>query len=167
MIHSVQCFLSCIKLRGMILLGGIFIVLFLAQKVSYAQTQTGSFEFEGRTRDYIVFLPQNFQSNMPVVLSLPGYTETAQWYMDYTLMNDVADTAGFIPVYPNAIPPGFNSGLGENPSWPTPNVNDVGFIDALIDTLNNHYAKYHSFKILWEILLPHDRYYICSPIFTL
>jgi polyhydroxybutyrate depolymerase len=140
MLHSVQSFLSCVKIRGMTLYGALFIFLFFFHTASNAQIQTGSFQFEGKTRGYIVFLPQNFESNMPVVLSLPGYYETAQWYMDYTMMNNVADTAGFIPVYPEAIYPGFNSGIGENPSWPTPNVNDVGFIDALIDTLYNYYS---------------------------
>jgi polyhydroxybutyrate depolymerase len=137
---SNQCSLAYIKLRVMIILGGIFIFLFFANKLSHAQTQTGRFKFEGHTRNYIVFLPQNFQPNMPVVISIPGYTETAKWYMDYTQMNTVADTAGFIPVYPNAIYPGFNSGIGENPEAPTPDVNDVGFIDALIDTLYNHFS---------------------------
>ena len=46
---------------------------------SNAQLQTGSFEFEGRARNYEVYLPQNFQSNMPVVISLHVYTETIQW----------------------------------------------------------------------------------------
>ncbi|MFC1652589.1 LamG-like jellyroll fold domain-containing protein [Planctomycetota bacterium] len=41
-------------------------------------------------------------------------------------MNSVADTAGFIAVYPNAVPPRFT-------------FNDVGFISALIDTLESHY----------------------------
>jgi polyhydroxybutyrate depolymerase len=110
------------------------------QVVIYAQLQNGSFVFEGRLRSYKVFLPQNFQSNMPVVFNLHGYTLNAQWQMDHTRMNDVADTAGFIVVYPNAIYPGFNSGLIGYPDLPPlPRVNDVGFISALIDTLEAHY----------------------------
>ena len=77
---------------------------------SNAQMQTGSFEFEGRTRNYEVYLPQNFQSNMPVVISLHGYG-TIQWYKNYTLLHEFADTSGFITVYPAAINNGWNAGL--------------------------------------------------------
>ena len=55
-----------------------FIILIFTQNISYAQIQTGSFEFEGDTRDYSVFLPQNYQPNMPVVISLHGSGGTMQ-----------------------------------------------------------------------------------------
>jgi len=55
-------------------------------------------------------------------------------------MNEVADTSGFIVVYPNAIYPGFNTGLVDPPWPPLPTyVDDVGFISTLIDTINAHY----------------------------
>ncbi|HOX87529.1 MAG TPA: PHB depolymerase family esterase [bacterium] len=117
----------------------LMIVLFVLPPAQ-AQTQRYSFEFEGETREYLVFLPQNFKANMPVVFNLHGYTDNAQWQMDYSLMNEVADTAGFILVYPEAIYPGFNTGLVE-PNWimVPPDVNDVGLISAIIDTLKIHY----------------------------
>lgn len=118
----------------------IILIFLLSISMSYAQMQTGSFEFEGRTRNYEVYLPQNFQSNMPVVISLHGYTETIQWYKNYTLLHEFADTSGFITVYPAAIGNSWNSGLIA-PGWPyiDTTVNDVGFISALIDTLKVHY----------------------------
>lgn len=117
-----------------------YLTISICQVFSYAQVQDHSFIFEGTTRYYKVFLPQDFQSNMPVVLNLPGYTLSAQWQMDYTRMNEVADTAGFIVVYPDAIYPGFNSGLIGYPGLPPlSTANDVGFISALIDTLEAHY----------------------------
>jgi hypothetical protein len=94
------------------------VVIFFVQSFIYAQIQNGSFVFEGHTRYYKVFLPQNFQSNMPVVFNLHGYTLSAQQQMTYTLMNNVADTAGFIVVYPDAVYPGFNSGLVGYPDLP-------------------------------------------------
>ncbi|MCH7763397.1 MAG: hypothetical protein IIB95_06595, partial [Candidatus Marinimicrobia bacterium] len=105
---------------------------------SNAQMQTGSFEFEGRTRNYEVYLPQNFQSNMPVVISLHGYGSTIQWYKNYTLLHEFADTSGFITVYPAAIDQSWNSGL-IGIGYIDTTVNDVGFISALIDTLKVHY----------------------------
>ena len=124
--------------RFIIVLFGLFFV----QTSSHAQILTGNFDFEERMRDYIVYLPSNYSStsNAPLVLNLHGYGSYAEEEMTYTQMNLVADTAGFIAVYPNAIDNAWNSGVSDNPDFPTPNVNDVGFIDALIDTLNNHYS---------------------------
>ena len=55
--------------------------------------------------------------------------------MQYSTMNDEADTASFIVVYQDAILPGFNIGLFA-PCCPRPptHIDDVGFISALIDT---------------------------------
>lgn len=118
----------------------IFSIVVLAVAfVSSAQVQTGSFVFEGQLRDYLVFLPQNYAPNMPVVFNLHGYTDNANWQMDYSLMNNVADTAGFIVVYPNSVPPAFYTGIYV-PGWPPiQKINDVGFISALIDTLKEDY----------------------------
>jgi poly(3-hydroxybutyrate) depolymerase len=110
-----------------------FIVLIFAQNSSYAQIQPGSFEFDGQTRDYSVFLPQNYQPNMPVVISLHGNTQFIQNLMDYTMMNDFADTAGFIVAYPVGTGQKWSSGAADGRNLPQ--ENDVGFISALIDTL--------------------------------
>lgn len=118
----------------------IFIFLFYTS-TTYAQIKTGSFDFEGKHRNYMMFLPNNYTgtTNFPLVIYLHSYGWTAQQGMDYTLLNHVADTSNFVIAYPNAIP-NWNSGIGDNSSWPTPDVNDVGFINALIDTLNNNYS---------------------------
>ena len=116
----------------------LFLVLFLSSINSVAQVQTGGFVFEGRLRDYIVFLPQNYNdtAKLPVVFNLHGITLSAQQQMDYSRMNEVADTAGFIVVYPNAVEASWNCGI----SYVTHNADDVGFFSALIDTLASHYS---------------------------
>ena len=116
----------------------LFLIQFLYSIASLAQVQTGSFVFEGILRDYIVFLPQNYNgiTKLPVVFNLHGITLSAQQQMDYSRMNSVADTAGFIVVYPNAVDASWNCGI----SYVTHNANDVGFFSALIDTLASHYS---------------------------
>jgi polyhydroxybutyrate depolymerase len=114
-----------------------FIFLIFAQNISYAQIQSGSFEFDGITREYSVFLPQNYQPDMPVVINIHGFNQSTQNLMDYTKMNEFADTAGFILVYPNGIGKAWNSGAVDG--RPLPNSDDVGFISALIDTLDANY----------------------------
>ena len=109
-----------------------FLVVIFTQSFSYAQIETGSFEFGGLTREYAVFLPQNYQPNMPVVINLHGAGGTMQSHMNLTLMNEYADTAGFIVLYAQASGPLFNIGWTGGPV----NVDDVGFISALIDTLD-------------------------------
>jgi polyhydroxybutyrate depolymerase len=110
-------FESFIRLRGMILFGGIFIVLCSAQKVSYAQDRTGSFEFEGHNRDYIVFFPDNYSNKekFPLLIYLHSYDFTSEIEMEYTQLNLVTDTSGFILVAPNAVDRHWNTG-GENPA---------------------------------------------------
>jgi polyhydroxybutyrate depolymerase len=113
----------------------------LCANIGVAQTTAHSFTFGGLTREYVVFLPHNYASlaNIPVVLILHGYDSTPQDMIDWTGMNAIADTAGFIAVYPQAVGLRWNSGIGDDPGWPTPNVDDVGFFSALIDTLLANY----------------------------
>lgn len=105
------------------------------------QIEYGNFDFEGKTRYYMVFLPNNYTgaNNYPLVIYLHSYGGGAQAEMNYTQLNQVGDTYDFMIVYPNARP-NWNSGIGDNPSWETPEINDVGFINALIDALNNSYS---------------------------
>ncbi|MBU8892140.1 MAG: dienelactone hydrolase family protein [Bacteroidales bacterium] len=119
----------------------VAIILFFSQSISNAQIQTGSFDFDGDQRNYMAYLPDNYNDtlNFPLVIYLHCYGWTAQQGMNYTLLNQVADTSGFIVVSPSAIT-NWNSGVGDNARWPTPNVNDVGFINALIDTVSSHYG---------------------------
>lgn len=88
-------------------------------------------EFDGELRDYKLFLPSGYDSlsSMPLVFNLHGFTSTAEGIEDRSQMNMIADTAGFIVCYPNGIDRAWNVGwqFGSN-------ANDVGFINAMIDT---------------------------------
>jgi len=115
----------------------LLVILPSLQILLFAQVQTGGFVFEGRMRNYLGV------TKMPLVLNLHGYTLYAQQQMNYSQMNLVADTAGFVVVYPNAVTPEttWNSGIYDSPiAPPNPNINDVGFLSALIDTLAKNNA---------------------------
>ena len=116
----------------------LIIYFFLNPAFTFSQIQTGNFIFEGVPRDYIIFLPQNYNGvdKLPLVFNLHGGSLNAQQQLDYSKMNEVADTAGFIVVYPNAVLTAWSCGIGLTAG----HVNDVGFIDALIDTLANNYS---------------------------
>jgi len=136
-------YIHCISLSFSIrrIISVFAVLLFFSQSILYAQIKTGSFDFEGHNRNYMVFLPNNYPGtiNFPLMIYLHSYGWIAQQGMNYTKLNQVADKYGFMVVYPSGIP-NWNSGIGDNPNWPTPNVDDVGFINALIDTLSNHYS---------------------------
>jgi len=62
----------------------VVLFVFMQSSILFAQTETNSFEFEGISRNYIVFLPQNYDGveNMSVVFSLHGDSWVAQEHME-------------------------------------------------------------------------------------
>jgi polyhydroxybutyrate depolymerase len=114
--------------------------LLLIASLSKGQSVAGSFQHDGITRSYTIYIPANYTVvNMhPVVFNLHGYTSNGSQQAAMTKMNAIADTAGFIVAYPEgtldaSLQQYWNSGYGTG-------VDDVGFIDALIDTIANNYS---------------------------
>jgi polyhydroxybutyrate depolymerase len=132
---SIQCYSSRISRLRIIFV--LLILLFFSKSILHAEIQNGSFDFDGRLRNYMVYLPTNYIGtiNFPMVIHLHSGGWTAQQDMDYIKLNQVADAYGFIVVYPSAIDKAWNSG-----GRPAPNVDDVGFINALIDIMSNRYS---------------------------
>jgi polyhydroxybutyrate depolymerase len=104
------------------------------------QIDSCNVEFEGHLRRYMMFVPKDYSGEVsyPLVISLHGYGWTATDEMYYTMLHQVAEANDYLVVYPSGNP-NWNSGIGNDPNWPTPDINDVGYIDALLDTLSNFY----------------------------
>ncbi len=112
----------------------LFLLMFsMTIQASVAQTVTGSFTYDGLLRDYRVHLPPGYNSfeNLPLVFNLHGFGSNAIQEEAYTQLDQVADTARFIAVYPNGV----------NNTWDISGggVDDVGFLSALIDTIDAQY----------------------------
>ncbi|MHC1782348.1 MAG: PHB depolymerase family esterase [Anaerolineaceae bacterium] len=101
--------------------------------------QTRSLIFDGMDRTYILHIPTNYDSSKPtpMVLAFHGIGLDAGEMIRISKLNDQADAAGFIAVYPD--------GTGEKKSWngghccgeaAKNNVDDVGFTRALIDDVS-------------------------------
>jgi polyhydroxybutyrate depolymerase len=117
---------------------GIVLFLILYSTSGYAQdSAAGSFEFDGYLRNYEVFLPHNFQPNMPMVLVLHGCPSTIELFKRETVMHEIADTLGFVVVYAQAIDNCWS--IGPDTIDYSPNTDDVGFLSALIDTVHAHF----------------------------
>lgn len=126
----------------------VFAFLFGLLTFATAQEKVeSSFEFDGLTRDYFVILPNGYIPGTPVplVFNFHGITSSNEEQYGYTGLfggfNEVADTGQFIVCYPNGtkIPDdtGFEWNVGFD--FSTTTADDVGFINALIDTLHNAY----------------------------
>jgi polyhydroxybutyrate depolymerase len=105
---------------------------------------THTLDWQGYNRTYILHLPpvEKMQDPLPVLFHLHGGGGTAKGTpaLTFERFNTLTDRDGFIVVYPNAIEKNWNDGRKSNlvTAWQE-NVDDVGFIVAIIDSLNAMY----------------------------
>ena len=114
---------------------------------------TENIMFDGNNRQYTVYIPETYSPSTPspILMVFHGGAGYVQEFMNYEAdFRSIADTAGFILVYPQALE---DPNDDNTTSWlhkePT-NHNDIYFIDALIDTLSSDYS------------VDNDRVYICG-----
>lgn len=117
---------------------GVPVWLVSIDAVSYqvANRSNGAFVFSGRKREYLLYVPQRTDRTTPtpLVISMHGAGGWPVQQMTLSGWNRLADSLGFIVVYPSA-----EAGAGPR-VWHVVGgeglVRDVGFIAALIDTLS-------------------------------
>ena len=115
--------------------------IFIASIVSIkAQTTiVDSIYIGGIYRNYRLYVPAiyNGSSPRPLILNLHGYTSNANAQQLYSNFMPIADTANFLMVYPNGTllsgQPFWNAGISGAL------VNDIAFLNALIDSLDLTY----------------------------
>ena len=111
-----------------------------------AGTESKTLEFGGRTRTYLVHAPKGYDGKtpLPLVLVLHGAIQGATNVERMSGMSDKADKESFLVAYPDGTS---RSGLA--PTWnagaccgyaQTNEVDDVGFLRALIDRLERDYT---------------------------
>ncbi len=99
---------------------------------------TRSLVYAGIERTYVLYIPAGYDNTRPtpLVLAFHGIGLNAQEMIRISGLSEQADASGYIVVYPN--------GTGETKSWngghccgeaAKNNVDDVGFVRALIDEL--------------------------------
>jgi polyhydroxybutyrate depolymerase len=91
---------------------------------------------DGLERQFHVHVPRGYDPARPtpVVLNLPGLSETADMQEALTVMTPKADAAGFVVVYPSSVNLSWNAGTccgyaAQN------HVDDIGFVRAMLDDL--------------------------------
>jgi len=121
-----------------------FFLLFPA--MLFAGFENKSFDFEGINREYRVYTPNGFSSSnlYSLTIGIHGLGDDMTNFSNaFTEFHAIADTANIIFAYPqgmpNAIGNGWNAGAGTLGIYPSVGINDVGFINALVDTMQANY----------------------------
>ena len=114
----------------------LLLLLVMLWNISAAQT-TGSFQFDGQTRTYTLYVPSAWtpDKHYPFLLALHGLTQTGNSMMTFSDFNTYAEEYGFIVAYPDGLSNSWNVGF-----VPGITTDDVGFLSALIDTVNATYS---------------------------
>lgn len=122
----------------------ILVIIAVVTSLS-ASSQNDSLTWDGLTRYYKVHVPPSYSSSKPsaLVLALHGGFGSGSQLETQSQLSPKADQEGFIVAYPD----GFRNILGIR-TWnadgccgtaQSKNIDDVGFINNLIDTLENKY----------------------------
>lgn len=115
------------------------LLFFFVSNCFSQQTITDTIIHGGLNRTYILYVPASYNASneTPLVLNFHGYTSNSTEQMYYGDFRAIADTANFILVHPmgtldGSNQPYWNSGWGGV-------VDDIGFTNALIDSLSAQY----------------------------
>jgi len=84
---------------------------------------------DNTTRNYITYIPENLGAKRPLMISLHGMNQDANYQKSMLKIESIADTAKFAVVFPNGIDRG----------WDISGMRDINFVSALIDEMA---AKY-------------------------
>ena len=103
-----------------------------------AQTNA-SIQFDGTTRNYIYYIPTSYTQgqSLPLLFVLHGASQTGQRIMDVSAFNDIAESEGFIAIYPDGINTLWNAGF-DVPGAST--ADDVGLIVELVNQFHAQYS---------------------------
>ncbi|GIV27890.1 MAG: hypothetical protein KatS3mg027_1704 [Bacteroidia bacterium] len=92
-------------------------------------------------RTYRLYIPPNYSVTTPVplIINLHGYTSNALQQQLYSNFMPIADTAGFLMVYPQGKTDSYGNPFWNAGTVPISYVNDTLFLNQLIDTLISQY----------------------------
>ena len=128
---------------GLILLNGCAKTNYEENLDQAIGTFSRSIEVDGETREYLIYIPNSYDTikSVPLLLNFHGFGGSANEFMDDADMRSLAASNSFILVYPqgssldgfshwNACPIG-----GDNKS----DVDDFGFVEAIINKVSSQY----------------------------
>jgi polyhydroxybutyrate depolymerase len=124
----------------------ILVILILTTELTFGQSIViDSLEHQSFQRKYTIHQPQGFDntSPTPVVLMLHGGGGTMQNAQPFTELNNTSNANGFLAVYPQGHTPvqnGFSWADGRGTAADNAGIDDIGFINKLLDVLESGYS---------------------------
>jgi polyhydroxybutyrate depolymerase len=129
----------------------LFIILLaLTAMNANAQWTSKTMAFGGLTRSYRLYVSPNYNASNPasIVMTLHGLGDNMTNFSQLGFA-EIGDTANIIVICPQAVSDAYagtawNSGagavIGSIVYYPNSSVNDIGFLNALVDTTMAHYS---------------------------
>lgn len=112
-------------MKAILLLTACLLALPGGLRAQQRQTMTVA----GTTRSMLVYAPKGLPEHAPLIISLHGANQDANYQMNQTKWNNLADTAKVLVVYPEGI----------NKMWDISGSSDTRFVEAVIKRM---IAKY-------------------------
>ena len=97
---------------------------------------------QNTSRLFFVYLGSSYLTNAPVLFSLHGYGSRAEWNMNYSGFQPIADSNGALVIYPQGtLLPATGETHWNVGGWTiSSETDDVGFIEVVIDFLENRFS---------------------------
>lgn len=121
--------------------GLVFASILLSFSCFSQQTINGTMMHDGIARTYKLYVPAIYSGNtaVPLLFNFHGYTSNSNEQMFYGDFRNIADTANFLVVHPQGTLDANNT-THFNVGWGGSSVDDVGFTEALLDSLSAAYS---------------------------
>ena len=105
------------------------------------ETTYREFNYQGHDRSYLVHTPTNYDSakSYPLIFVLHGITSRAKAIAGFSKFNEVSDRKEFIVCYPQGYKRSWAIDIPVGPA-PKAGIDDLGFIERLMDTLIFNYS---------------------------
>tara|TARA_B100000609_G_scaffold48482_1_gene37501 strand:- start:50 stop:952 length:903 start_codon:yes stop_codon:yes gene_type:complete len=100
-------------------------------------TKKDIINFDGKKREYHVSLPKNMSKPIPLIINFHGFSSHAIEQQEFSQMDNYAHLNGVGVIYPEGINKSWNVGLKAEKF--KNEENDIGFVDALIDSVTSKY----------------------------
>ncbi|HNV95838.1 MAG TPA: T9SS type A sorting domain-containing protein [Bacteroidales bacterium] len=121
----------------------LFFVCFFS--LSLVAQDLVTMNFGGQSRKYLKYIPASYsaQNPVPLVICLHGLGDNINNFKNIG-MHLIGDTAGFITIYPEAVNSMFGTAWNSGASYMgfilNSNIDDVGFLMAIIDSISAQYS---------------------------
>ena len=90
--------------------------------------------FDGKTREYYVSLPEDTSKPVPIIINFHGFLSHAMDQQGFSQMDNYAHRNGMGVIYPEGVKKSWNVGKAI-----LNDENDIGFVNALIDSVSSNY----------------------------